>query len=202
MKILQSKIFIFLFINLFFLQFSSFIFAQNIDIDILKSTNINRNKNLDAGFHFLSDADIFVVIAAPTVLTSVGFLKKDSILTRKGLYVFASVATTFALTTAIKYAVHRQRPYITYPFLDNQSVESDYSFPSGHTSSAFGVATSVSLAFPKWYVIAPAYTWASLTAYSRLHLGVHYPSDVFAGALVGAGCAILTHHINKKIFKR
>ena len=189
-------------INLFLLQFSSIIFAQNIDIDILKQTNINRNKSLDAGFHFLSDADIFVVIATPALLTGVGLLKKDSILARKGLYIFGSVATTFALTTTLKYAVHRQRPYITYPFLDNQSVESDYSFPSGHTSSAFGVATSVSLAFPKWYVVAPAYTWASLTAYSRLHLGVHYPSDVLAGAFVGAGCAVLTHYINKKIFKR
>lgn len=199
---MEHKISIFLFISLFFVQLSCSVFAQNIDIDILKNININRNKSLDAGFHFLSDADIFVVIATPTLLTSVGLFKKDSILTRKGLYVFASVATTFALTTAIKYAVHRQRPYISYPFLDNQSVESDYSFPSGHTSSAFGVATSVSLAFPKWYVVAPAYTWASLTAYSRLHLGVHYPSDVLAGAFVGAGCAVLTHYINKKIFKR
>ena len=189
-------------INLFLLQFSSVVFAQNIDIDILKQINISRNKNLDTGFHFLSDADIFVVIATPALLTGVALLKKDSILTRKGLYIFGAVATTFALTTALKYAVHRQRPYITYPFLDNQSVESDYSFPSGHTSSAFGVATSVSLAFPKWYVVAPAYTWASLTAYSRLHLGVHYPSDVLAGAFVGASCAVLTHYINKKIFKR
>jgi membrane-associated phospholipid phosphatase len=145
--------------------------AQNFDIEVLKTTNLNRNHNLDATFHLFSDADLPIVVATPIILTSIGLLKKDSTLTRKGIYVFATLASTFMLTTALKYAVDRPRPYITYTFLDNQSTESDASFPSGHTSSSFALATSLSLSYPKWYVIAPAYTWASFTAYSRLHLG-------------------------------
>ena len=66
---------------------------------------------------------------------------------------------------------------------------------------AFATATSLSLTYPKWYIIVPAYSWAGAVGYSRMHLGVHYPSDVFIGALVGAGSAWLTHAMNKKLLK-
>jgi membrane-associated phospholipid phosphatase len=75
-----------------------------------------------------------------------------------------------------------------------------YSFPSGHTSDAFALATSVTVAYPKWYIIAPAFTWATAVGYSRMHLGVHYPKDVIAGAIVGAGSAYLSCKINKWLF--
>lgn len=174
-------------------------FAQNIDIEMLRNINVNRNQNLDAGFTFLSDATIPLMVGAPTLITGIGLLRKDSITIRKGLYVGFSLASNIALTFAIKYAINRPRPYITYPLLDNQKTETDPSFPSGHTSTSFALATSLSLAYPKWYVIAPSYTYASLTAYSRLHLGVHYPSDVLVGAVIGSGCAWLSHYLNKKI---
>jgi membrane-associated phospholipid phosphatase len=45
--------------------------------------------------------------------------------------------------------------------------------------------------------VVPAYTWASAVGYSRMHLGVHYPSDVLAGALLGAGSAWVTYKLNK-----
>jgi undecaprenyl-diphosphatase len=73
----------------------------------------------------------------------------------------------------------------------------DPSFPSGHTSSAFNTATFICLTYPKWYVIAPAALWATSVAYSRMYLGVHYPSDVLAGAVLGAGTAYLTYYLNK-----
>ncbi|MGB8358080.1 MAG: phosphatase PAP2 family protein, partial [Bacteroidales bacterium] len=55
------------------------------------------------------------------------------------------------------------------------------------------------LDYPKWYVIVPSYAYAGTVAYSRMHLGVHYPSDVLAGALIGSGCAVLSHYVNKKL---
>jgi membrane-associated phospholipid phosphatase len=74
--------------------------------------------------------------------------------------------------------------------------------PSGHTSTAFATATSLSMAYPKWYVIIPSYAWASSVGYSRMHLGVHYPSDVFIGAIVGSGSAFLTHKANQWLEKK
>ena len=70
------------------------------------------------------------------------------------------------------------------------------SMPSGHTSLAFATATTLTLSYPKWYVIAPSYFWACSVGYSRMNLGVHYPSDVAAGALLGAGSAYITHLVN------
>ena len=101
----------------------------------------------------------------------------------------------------MKYSVGRERPFVTYTDIINKSGKpcNDPSFPSGHTSTAFTLATSLSLEYPKWYVIVPAYTYASTVAYSRMHLGVHYPSDVLVGALIGSGCAYITHVVNKKL---
>ncbi len=75
-------------------------------------------------------------------------------------------------------------------------------FPSGHTSLAFAIATSLSLKYPKWYVIAPSYVWACSVGYSRMNLGVHYPSDVLAGAVLGAGSAFLTYKLNEWFWKK
>jgi undecaprenyl-diphosphatase len=76
------------------------------------------------------------------------------------------------------------------------------SFPSGHTSSAFQWATGCALACPKWYVVVPAYAYACGIGYSRMYLGVHYPSDVLAGALVGGGSAVLSQFLTQKLLQR
>jgi undecaprenyl-diphosphatase len=102
----------------------------------------------------------------------------------------------------MKYSINRTRPFITYPDIMKKSGAASPSFPSGHTSGAFATATSVSLAYPKWYVIVPMFSWAGAVGYSRMDLGVHYPSDVLAGALVGAGSAWLTYYVNKKLINK
>jgi membrane-associated phospholipid phosphatase len=72
-----------------------------------------------------------------------------------------------------------------------------FSFPSGHTSSTFGLATGLSLHFPKWYVIAPSYLYATIVALSRPYLGAHYPSDLLVGAILGVGMQFLWYELEK-----
>jgi undecaprenyl-diphosphatase len=49
----------------------------------------------------------------------------------------------------------------------------------------------LSRSYPKWYIAAPAYLWAGSVGYSRMYLGVHYPSDVFGGAVLGTTTSLL-----------
>ena len=169
---------------------------------MLKSINVNRNKSLDPTFRVITHSVTPISIGAPLIIVGVGLIKKDSSLTHKGLYIAESVIGAAFISVALKYTVKRPRPFITYPFIDKQAAAGSPSFPSGHTSEAFATATSLSIAFPKWYVVAPSFLWAGAIGYSRMHLGVHYPSDVLAGAIVGAGTAYLCHFINKKVFQK
>lgn len=171
-------------------------FSQNWDIDLLRQINVNRNKNIDGAFLFTTNSVTPVTIATPVLITGIGLLKHDSLLIRNGLYIGASILVAGGISTVLKYGIKRERPFYTYPEIEKLTSAGSPSFPSGHTSDAFSVATSLSLAFPKWYVIAPAFVWAGAMGYSRMHLGVHYPSDVLAGALIGAGSAYACHKLN------
>ena len=94
--------------------------------------------------------------------------------------------------------IDRERPYLKYPDrVHPYSHESSPSFPSSHTAVAFSVATSLSITYPKWYVIAPSAIWACSVGFSRMNEGVHYPSDVIAGAVIGSGCAVVNIYVNR-----
>lgn len=174
--------------------------SQNIDIDILKNINQNRIMNSDPAFRFITNSAIPISVATPFIITTTGYLSKDSMTLRKGLFVAESFLVSIVISTAMKYTFNRPRPFETYPDeITKLSSGGSPSFPSGHTSAAFSTATSLSLAYPKWYVITPAFIWAGAVGYSRMDLGVHYPSDVLMGALVGAGSAVLTDYVNKKL---
>lgn len=95
----------------------------------------------------------------------------------RGLYV---TAATYGANTVIKRAVGRPRPKLEgLPPLSG--VVSKLSFPSAHSSTSFAAALAYSRVLPP----APLYTAAGLFALSRPYLGVHYPSDVLAGAALG-----------------
>lgn len=177
-------------------------FSQNADIDLLKSINVNRNKNLDGGFKFISNSVTPISLGTPIILYGIGYFHHQKELKKKAIFIGEATLVAAFTSTALKYSINRERPFDKYPgMIDKASDAGSPSFPSGHTSSAFSTATSLSIAFPKWYVIVPAYAWASSVGYSRMHLGVHYPSDVIAGAIVGSGSAYLTHYINSKFQK-
>jgi len=176
--------------------------AQNTDIEWLRKINIGRDKDLDATFSSLSNSVVPISAAYPLALVGLGLATKNKELRYKGYIAGAGLALNLAATAAIKYSVQKPRPYASYSDLDNTTSEPDPSFPSGHSSTAFYTATSLSLSFPKWYIIAPSFLWAGASAYSRMHAGVHYPSDVAAGIILGAGTAYLSHKINKWYWKK
>lgn len=180
------------------IQFNGCI-AQNWDIDLLKQINLDRNKSFDPTFKWITNSVCPMSIGAPISVLGIGLIQKDSSLKKKGWMMVESLCVNAFITTALKTTIKRDRPFVTYPYIDKQVEAGSYSFPSGHTSSAFAFATSLSLSFPKWYVAAPAYLYACAAGYSRMQLGVHYPSDVIAGAIVGTGSALLSNYLQQKI---
>lgn len=186
--------------SVLFFHYSN-LYAQNADIDLLKQINIGRNKSFDNTFKFISNTTNPISIAAPLSVLITGFAKKDEALKQKGYVSCASALLAVGLSTSLKYTIKRKRPFVSYPEIENVISETDPSLPSGHTTMAFATATVISLNFPEWYVIVPSYIYAGAVAYSRLHLGVHYPTDVLAGIIVGAGSSYVCYKAQKWIGK-
>lgn len=185
-----------------FLLCTSFLNAQSADINSLRTINVHRNEHFDPAFRLLSKSALPLSMGTPILMYSVARIRKDSTLKKQAVFIGETFLVNAFITVALKQTVKRARPYETYPDIDQAIATSGYSFPSGHTSLAFATATAWSMAYPKWYVVAPSFAWATAVGYSRMHLGVHYPTDVLAGAIVGSGSAFITYKANKWLNKK
>jgi len=110
------------------------------------------------------------------------------------------IAATF--TYGIKYIADRDRPFVSHPQYIPYEYDTSPSMPSGHTSIVFATATSLSLQYKRWYIVAPAFLYAGAVGYSRIHLGAHYPSDVAVAAIIGAGSSFASYKVNQWLRKK
>jgi membrane-associated phospholipid phosphatase len=176
------------------------VFSQNTDIDILKPINKHETQFKNKYLELNAESVTAISIATPAGMAIIGFIKHDKKLQQDALFTGAAFLASSIVTRATKSMANRQRPFEKYSFIVKRDDEAGgMSFPSGHTSAAFCTATSLSLRYRKWYVIAPAYIFAASVGWARMYQGVHYPSDVLAGAFVGAGSAWLGYIAQKWI---
>lgn len=162
---------------------------QRLDDKILINLSEHRTEQKTGFFMFLSKHNDVVNIGVPVALLAGGVITNDKEMRQNALYVASASAVNVLATLFLKKVIKRPRPFNGLVKINAVYQPSHYSFPSGHTSTSFTTATALSHAYPKWYVIAPAYLWAGSVSFSRLYLGVHYPTDVAAGALLGTGSA-------------
>jgi membrane-associated phospholipid phosphatase len=105
---------------------------------------------------------------------------------RRWLRATARVGGAYVLSTSIKLAIGRRRPVIEdLPHL--MATPTGLSFPSSHSTSSFAAAQAFAPLLPR----GPLLCAAAAMAFSRLYLGVHYPSDVAAGAALGTAIGSL-----------
>lgn len=172
--------------------------AQNADIELLQRINSNDSEFWRGYSKAISNTTTYVSLTTIAGVATTGLIKNDKQLLRDALYLGVNFGTNALFTYSLKNSFKRARPGITYPAQITMYEDvSSLSFPSGHTSEAFSTATALSLKYPEWYIIAPAYLWAGSVGYSRMNLGVHYPTDVLVGALLGTGTAFLTFKVNE-----
>lgn len=111
---------------------------------------------------------------------------------RGGFALLLAMLCNFLITNiTLKNLVARVRPYEVVEGLTSLLGNvGEWSFPSGHTSSSFAAAVAVAATLGKKLGI-PALLLATLIGLSRLYVGVHYPTDVLAGAVIGVVCGLL-----------
>ena len=142
------------------------------------------------------DATSYATFAAVPVVQGAAALARGMSL-RPALATLAAEGAAGIAVTGLKAVLARERPYVAEPDIAprirggrvHAVGDHSYSLPSGHAALAFATATSVALADRRTAV--PAYAWATTVSAARLWHGVHYPSDVIAGAALGfvAGAA-------------
>jgi undecaprenyl-diphosphatase len=97
-------------------------------------------------------------------------------------YLLTAILLGLTIYVAMKYAVDRPRPWQVFP-IDPLYHLPDPSFPSGHSETAFAAAVIIGLKEKR--LMAPMLLLASIIAFSRVYVGVHFPYDVVAGAILG-----------------
>jgi membrane-associated phospholipid phosphatase len=156
-------------LTLLSLFFVSGVFAQGADLRLLEYINGPVNPNADKAWKYFSEKSPYIDIAVPASMIITGLVNHDDYLRDKGYVGGASLILAAGGSFVLKEIVQRDRPFIAHP--NNIVVklnETGYSFPSNTTSLAFSTATSLSMAIPKWYVIAPSFFYAGAVGDSML----------------------------------
>ncbi|MCL2323437.1 MAG: phosphatase PAP2 family protein [Oscillospiraceae bacterium] len=128
------------------------------------------------------------------IIVSVLFLTKIPMLRHLCFRLSIAIIIAAWFVKIIKHFLHRIRPYVKFTTLNTKKIGIDkYSFPSGHTTTAFSMATTACFIFPQFsvfFILA-----ASLVGLSRIYLGVHFPSDILGGAMIGISVAHIINFI-------
>lgn len=146
-----------------------------------------RNKLFDILMPLLSQLGTWEILLA-LVFIFVMFEKKEA--RRVGIFLVAGLLLSYLIVSILKMWITRPRPFLVLPNVHLLVKDSGFSFPSGHASNAFMVATLFFIFSKRLYFL---YFVALGIAVSRIYVGVHFPSDVIAGALIGItlGCLIM-----------
>jgi undecaprenyl-diphosphatase len=158
---------------------------QKTDIHLLALIDQNRITYLDSFFIFITNVATLITYAIPIILMVYAYIKHRFELQRKSWLVLIALTLNSTIIDTIKNVVQRPRPFLIYPFIKNLITVHSSSFPSGHTAEVSLLAIAVSILFPKqkWGIVL-AWVWAIIIAYSRMDLGVHYPSDILGSFII------------------
>jgi undecaprenyl-diphosphatase len=112
---------------------------------------------------------------------------------RRAIYAAVSALIALAINQVVGYTWFRDRPYIHHPDHLLLPVSPDPSFPSDHAAGGFSISTAI--LFEHRFLGAVLVVFAAILAAARVYVGIHYPSDVLGGAIIGIIAAVITELI-------
>ncbi len=167
------------------------------DIKLLYFLNILAGKSQIFDFLtiFLASYLQYFLVAAFLLLLYFSVYSKREKLTIFWVTAISVVVARLGVTEIIRFFYHRPRPFLTYQLYPLIS-ENEWSFPSGHSTFFFAMATAIYLYNKKWGI--GFFIAALLMNISRIVAGVHYPSDILGGMIVGIVVAYVVFYIAEK----
>ncbi len=164
-----------------------------LDVSFFRQIN-DRQTEGDGPIEYVDRLSIPVMLITPTVMIIYG-TAEDREVFESGMMAAASELLAFGTTSVLKAIVGRPRPFeaLEDVRVKHRTSASGTSFPSGHSSTTAALATMLIIRHPNVGVVIPSLLWTAAVGYGRIYLGVHYPSDVVGGFLLGIASALVIH---------
>lgn len=179
---------------------------QQLDNQLITAINFDGSNGYDDFWWTYTNGLTWALLAAVAVFYIVWYNRTDR---KQLLLTVLAFAVMFTLcdqipSSVIKPLVARFRPSHNPDIMDQLSFVNGYTggrfgFPSNHACNGFGVAMFLTLLFRNRIVSIAAFLWAIGSCYSRMYLGVHYPTDILVGAILGICFALLVYYIYNKV---
>lgn len=175
-----------------------------MDAIILQAVEKIRCPFLDVFFAVFTALGEELIIAAIIAVIYICFSK------RTGEQALLTVMSASCVTAGIKSAVRRNRPYIDgvvsrvdidNAFVSTADLDADMSFPSGHATATSGFFAALAFRIRRPLAVVLCALFTLLVMFSRVYLGVHYPSDVLTGLMIGVLFALLWQLVYGKAYK-
>lgn len=176
----------------------------NWDINLFRAINSNRSNFKDGTFTLIDKSVFPLALLYPSIMFSWARIKDNYYDENTTILTGLSELTSLSISTGLKYIIKRPRPYKTLKnvYVSKKSPADEWSFPSSHTSTVFSIAMINLLRYPDYpQLYIPIYAYAFLAAYARPYLGMHYPSDLLGGIIIGTSSSLLVYALRKDIIK-
>jgi membrane-associated phospholipid phosphatase len=182
-----------------FLLTSCFYVFRIQELQLMVYLQSTMSSAMVLAFQVISDSKSFISVGIPLAIFIFSFVKNNTVLRSKAMFVLVSLGLAGLLSYGIKNTIRDSRPYEIEKQIVQLSGGGGYGFPSGHVVEATAAAIAVFMMWPNLFVLGISFVWVLSIMVSRVYLGVHDVGQVFAGMFVGICCPLIVLRLGEMI---